>query len=213
MVKMRYDLFICFLLSGLLVLGINAIGNSYIKKQVDMKFEPKEIASDKIGGEADDTIPVVKSVDEMKENDRFTLLVDEDHYGDTTFYADGKSWDVIELESGDTIVADVYIYSRQHIYEDDNPFDYKTLLPVGTLVKKSLSQEMLDSALEEDIDLTVTDCYIDMADGNNELFDEDLAEGILNTTVIVVAIAAFILLHILGVKIGLFPTIIPRREN
>lgn len=213
MVKMRYDMFICFFISCLLLVAINAAGSHYIDMRTEQSEQEKEISAEEIGGKADDTIPIVKSVAEMREQSRFTLQFDEDEDDYSIFYAEDQIWNVLELESGETIVADIYRPSTQYIDDEDDYWSYTELLPVGTLVEKSLSQEMIDEIHEEGFEVSVTDCYIDMANGNNKKYDPQAAQVVMYTLMCVVPIAAFILLHILGVNIGIFPPIINRRSD
>lgn len=213
MVKMRYDLFICFFIACLLLVSINAVGDHYIDKKTEQSTEEKVISADEIGGQADDSIPIVTSIAEMKEQDRFTLQYDDDYECDDYIYADGQIWSLLELPSGENVVADIYTYSIQYIYDDDSMWDYTKLFPVGKLVEKDISQEMIDAAAEEGYELSATDCYIDMANGNNKQFDPAISQAVTYILMIVIPVAAFILIHILGVKIGIFPPIIPRRNE
>lgn len=211
MIKMRYDLFICFLISGVLLLSINAISEHYVEKRLEQDKEEKVISAEEIGGVADDTIPVVSSIAEMKEQSRFTVRLEYD-WDSNSIYAEDHLWDIIELDSGEVILADVYQPSVQFLENEDRPFYSDELYPVGQLVKKELTQEMIDDVADEGFELSVTDCYIDMANGNNNKYDPTVFQAIMSVLMVVVPVTAFILLHIVGVKIGFFPPIIPRRE-
>lgn len=213
MVKMRYDMFICFLIAGLLALAINAVGDKYIDAKTAEQEEEKIISADEIGGQADDTIPIAKSIDDMKSMDRFTVKIDADADDDGSIYADKHLWRIVPLESGEYILADVYYPSVQFFENEEDAWKSDELYPVGELVQKELTQEMLDDVKEEGYELTVTDCYVDMANGNNDKIDSDFVELVTNILMIVVPIIAFILLHILGVKLGLFPPIFAKKQQ
>lgn len=214
MVRMRYDMFICFLISSLLLVAINAIGDKYVEARIAASEEEKIISADEIGGQADDSIPIAKSIADMEELDRFTVELDSDADDDGYVYVEDHLWRIIELEeSGEYILADVYQPSVQYISDEDSMWGwgYTKLYPVGELVKREITQDIIDDAKEDGYELTVTDCYIDMANGNNAKYDPTVAENVTVILMVVIPVCVFIFLHILGVRIGVFPPIIPRR--
>lgn len=209
MTKIRYDVFICLLIVGLLCVAANSLANRYIDKKEADTTEEKEIPASEIAGKADDTIPIVSSVADMEKQSRFTVQLED---SGEFIYAEGQSWRILKLESGETVLADVYSPSIQFVDRENNMWESDALFPVGRLVEKQLSQEILDAVEDKGETLSVTDCYIDMADGNNKTFDADTFKNNFNIIVTIVAVAVFILLHTLGVKIGIFPSFIPRRK-
>lgn len=210
--KIRYDILICIVLSALVVLGIGKVLPAFYSILYDRYAQNHMVSDGDIGGKAGEDVYRAQSVEEILSHDTFTvqagyssvMIADTGYFGDTYLLN-------LELPSGERVAACINDDAMQRNYEEDY-----YIMPVGKIVEANLSEdtEFLDR-IEHSEALSRTDFYLDMK-GNGgsglvsaERYDEQYSLYIKA----VAAILSFIVFHVIGCKIGLFPPFIPRKNK
>lgn len=162
-----------------------------------------------IGSPADDSTPVVQSLDEMRDTERFTLLVSEYFQSDTVLL-DDTCYTRITLPSGERIAARINQKSTEHLESLR-----QVRLPVGTLKKwdRHGKQKADYELFCYDGYYTDPDYYMDMAGDFVHVPTEAHASSRVFTVVYLLSVFSIIFLfrrH--GVKKGWFPPEILRKK-
>jgi len=210
--KIRFDVLICIILSALVVLGISKALPIFYSMLYDRYAQTHMVSDGDVGGKAGEDVYRVQSVEEILSHDTFTVQAE---YGSVmtadTGYFGGIYLLNLELPSGERVAACINDDAMQENYEEDY-----FLMPVGKVVEADLSKDAeFISRIEHSEALSRTDFYLDM-NGNG-------ATGLVSAesydkqyTVYIQAIAAvlnFVIFHVLGCKLGLFPQLIPIKRK
>lgn len=209
--KIRMD----FAIALLVAVGAGALVNFGAGKVIDSQEKQSEelvYSNTEVGAAAGEEVPVVTSISEMMEEERFTFHVDNIGSSESVYYK-GNMYYIYELESGETVLVDEY-YQNTY-YEDDESDtslvpDMYAVLPVGKVVLEPLDDEMVQLIQEEGYALTDYSFYVDMKGKYRDFSEEDFE----NTTSVVsflVGVLVFFFIRYVLIASGLFAPIIPLR--
>lgn len=203
--RLRFDLWLCLLISFLIsYIPTNIVKNIYVKNY-DSYAEKHNVNENDIGGLASEEIKRVSSVEEILQNEKFTVVSSGIKYmNEGAGYHNNYYMYALTLPSGERIAALINMESVQNTGE--TIYDGDSIMPVGKIVYDDLSK---DSNFLEQIEhskkLSRYDFYIDMLGNGGKQNIEDYVEIPIIITRIVSIIVCFILFHMLGSKIGIFP--------
>lgn len=203
--RLRFDLWLCLLISFLIsYIPTNIVKNIYVKNY-DSYAEKHNVNENDIGGLASEEIKRVSSVEEILQNEKFTVVSSGIKYmNEGAGYHNNYYMYALTLPSGERIAALINMESVQNTGE--TIYDGNSIMPVGKIVYDDLSK---DSNFLEQIEhskkLSRYDFYIDMLGNGGKQNIEDYVEISIIITRIVSIIVCFILFHMLGSKIGIFP--------
>lgn len=210
--KIRFDVLICMLLSALTVFGTVKILPAFYSMQNDRYMQKHQVADGDIGGKAGEDVYLAQSVEEILTHDTFTVKASYSSVvsADNGFFGDYYLLN-LELPSGERVAACINTEATQRNYDEDY-----YILPVGKVVEADLSTDSEFLKLIERSDkLSRTDFYLDM-NGNSstgvispEGYDDQYTIYIKS----VVAVLSFIIFHVIGCKMGLFPSFLPKKNR
>lgn len=211
--RLRFDLWLCLLISFLIsYIPTNIVKNIYVKNY-DSYAEKHNVNENDIGGLASEEIKRVSSVEEILQNEKFTVVSSGIKYmNEGAGYHNNYYMYALTLPSGERIAALINMESVQNTGE--TIYDGDSIMPVGKIVYDDLSK---DSNFLEQIEhskkLSRYDFYIDMLGNGGKQNIEGYVEIPIIITRIVSIIVCFILFHLLGSKIGIFPYFIEPKEK
>lgn len=209
--KVRYDILICMILAALVVMGVvktlpsvySAVYSNYVKKHT--------VDAGEIGGAAGKDVFRAQSVDDLLSHDTFTVECNSDRFmiAESGYFGDIYLKN-LELPSGEWVAACINQDGAQQ--GDDDSY----LMPVGRVVYADLSKDTKFLGYIEKYDpLTRKDFYLDMV-GNGSAVSRDPEDYDEKYTLYVkaaTAVVSFTAFHIIGVKLGFFPSFIPRKKQ
>lgn len=205
-----------FAIPVLAAMGIGAVVHIGGEKVIDyMEEQSKTIvySDTEIGAAATKSVPVVSSIAEMKEEDYFTIHIEELSSGDVSVYYEDTFYTVYELESGEKVLVDEYYINSyfDHDESDQSWFpDSYEVLPIGQIIYQPLDEALIAKLKEKDTTLTDTSFYVDMR-GDFERFSREDHEQTLEYICFGVGAIVLIFVRFLMVSSGLFsPFIRPR---
>ncbi len=203
--SLRFDIWLCLLLSFLISLGTEKIAKSILDKKYEEHKEEHKVATDEIGGIAGDEIFRAQNIEDILSHETFTVVSPGIEYRNKgAGYHNGMYLYALTLPSGEKVAArinsDSVIQKGDSIYSGDN------ILPVGHLIYDDLSQDTyFINQIEYKEPLDRKDFYIDMV-GGAEIQSE---ESFVDTKVIFVQLLTifftFPIFHTIGSKLGIFP--------
>lgn len=211
--RLRFDLWLCLLISFIIsYIPTNIVKNIYVKNY-DSYAEKHNVNENDIGGLASEEIKRVSSVEEILQNEKFTVVSSGIKYmNEGAGYHNNYYMYALTLPSGERIAALINMESVQNTGE--TIYDGDSIMPVGKIVYDDLSK---DSNFLEQIEhskkLSRYDFYIDMLGNGGKQNIEDYVEIPIIITRILSIIVCFILFHMLGSKIGIFPYFIEPKEK
>ena len=202
---LRFDIWACLGLSFLLSMGVEKVVEKQVEKTYESYVEEHTVEDGNIGGKADEDVPRAESVDDLLENETFTIVSDGiaymnrggGYHGNYYFHA-------VTLPSGEKIAAiinqDSVTKTGETIYDGDS------ILPVGKIVYEDLTKdETFLNQIEFKELLTRTDFYIDMLGTGGKLNEDDYVEQPKLIAGFLTVVITFPILHALGAKVGIFP--------
>lgn len=217
--RMRFDVW----LSMLLAFGVAWLVGLGVDKVTEQTYEgyseSRQVDEGAVGGVATDDIFRIKSIDDIRSHELFTLETEGISYrNEGGGYFGGRFLDSVELPSGERVA--MWINNENVVSEGDYFTDMNTL-PVGRLVAADLAA---DESFMHQVDydgtrpLSATDFYVDMVGEGGRVSKESYKEGYKTWAQIIAGIISFGVIHNLGARIGIFPYIIApkrlrRREN
>lgn len=211
--RLRFDIWLCLLISFLLSsIPANFVEKIYTKKYTSYT-EQHTVKENDIGGIASEEIYRAQNVDDLLENEKFTVISHGIKYmNEGAGYHNNYYMYALTLPSGERIAALINMESVQKTGE--TIYDGDSIMPVGKIIYEDLSE---DSYFLEQIEhskkLSRYDFYIDMLGNGGKQQIDDYIEGPIIITKIITVIILFILLHMLGSKLGIFPYFIPPKEK
>lgn len=211
--RLRFDIWLCLLISILLSsIPANIVENIYTKKY-DSYTEQHEVEKNDIGGLADEEIYIAQNVEDLLTNEKFTVLSQGIKYmNEGAGYHNNYYMYALTLPSGERVAALINMESVQKTGE--TIYDGDSLMPVGKIVYDDLSKDTYFlEQIEHSKKLSRYDFYIDMLGNGGKKQIDDYVEGPIVITKIISSIICFVLLHMLGSKVGLFPYFIPPKET
>lgn len=199
------DAFICLCLSVLVALGTGKIAETAAEKLYADEVEAHKAVDGEIGGRADDTVLRAESIEDMLDNDTFTIVSYGIQYmNEGAGYHNGRYMYNVRLPSGERVAAWINTDSVQHtgdiIYSGDS------ILPLGRIVWEDLSGDSnFLSQIEHGNSLTRKDFYVDMVGDTAVQNEEQAIDTPKIVTQVLTVLVCFPIFHMLGSKIGLFP--------
>lgn len=212
MVKMRFDVLICFVLAGLLTAGAGRILPGVYSMLYDRYQKTHTAADGEIGGRAGEDVYLAQSVEDMLSHDSFTFQIESASFKTADAGCFGETLlNNLALPSGERVAVSVN-YDTARITDDEDYY----IMPVGRVVEADLSEDPRCLTFMEKYNaLSRTDFYVDMqGSGPSGLagadsYDEKYTLYIEGLT----AVSSFFLFHFLGVKLGLFPRFLTSRKK
>lgn len=202
---LRFDIWICLLISMLLSLIPLKILDSILPKAYESYTDEHEVAEGEIGGIADESVYRAQSVEDLLSHETFTIVSKGIQYMNKGGGYHGSYYmHAVTLPSGEIIAAKINGDSVQRT--GDSIYTGDSILPVGKIVYEDLQQDQsFLNQIEYGESLTRRDFYIDMMGNGGKLSEEDYTELPKMLAQLITVFIAFPILHALGAKFGLFP--------
>lgn len=202
---LRFDIWLCLLLSFLLSFIPVKILETVLPKSYEAYEEEHTVADGDIGGVSGDNVYRAQSVEDLLTNEKFTIVSKGIEYMNRgAGYHNNRYMHAVTLPSGEIVAAIINGDSVKRTGE--TIYDGNSILPVGRIVYEDLTQdEYFMNQIEHKEKLSRTDFYIDMLGEGGKLSQEDYSEAPILITQILTVVIAFPIFHMLGAKIGIFP--------
>lgn len=207
--RISYDMIICILFAWFASWAGGRLTEPLFAKSYVSYVEEHTVEDGQVGGKAGAELFRAKSVDDILSHDRFTIEAGLSEFRNNGggYYGKNSYYYLLELPSGEYVAADINMDSAVPV--DDSQFYGDYILPVGRIVYEDLTvDEMFMQQIEYSIPLSRTDFYIDMRAHGGTMSEERYIELKTAKVKFYVAIISFIVCHVIGSKIGLFPTYI-----
>ena len=210
---LRFDIWLCLLISVLLSMIPAKILESTLPKSYENYVEEHEVTDGEIGGVAGEDVFRAQNVEDLLSHDTFTIVSPGIQYRNkgAGYYSNFYMY-AVTLPSGERVAArvngDKVQTTGESIYSGDS------ILPVGKVVYEDLTQDTYFlNQIEYKEELTRKDFYIDMVGEGGVINQEDYTELPIMFAQLITVFVAFPILHYLGSKFGLFPYFFPPREK
>ncbi len=203
--SLRFDIWLCLLISFLISLIPMKIAENVIPKQYENYSQEHTVQEGDIGGIADESVFRAQNIEDLLSHDAFTIVSPGIEYRNRgAGYYNNSYMYAVKLPSGEIIAARINMESVKRTGEDIYSGD--SILPVGKIVYEDLnSSETFISQIEYKEKLSRKDFYIDMLGNGGKVSEENYTENSNTVIQIVTIIIAFPILHALGARIGIFP--------
>ncbi len=203
--SLRFDIWLCLLISFLISLIPMKIAENVIPKQYENYSQEHTVQEGDIGGIADESVFRAQNIEDLLSYDTFTIVSPGIEYRNRgAGYYNNSYMYAVKLPSGEIIAARINMESVKRTGEDIYSGD--SILPVGKIVYEDLnSSETFISQIEYKENLSRKDFYIDMLGNGGKVSEENYTENSNTVIQIVTIIIAFPILHALGARIGIFP--------
>lgn len=203
--SLRFDIWLCLLISFLISLIPMKIAENVIPKQYENYSQEHTVQEGDIGGIADESVFRAQNIEDLLSHDTFTIVSPGIEYRNRgAGYYNNSYMYAVKLPSGEIIAARINMESVKRTGEDTYSGD--SILPVGKIVYEDLnSSETFISQIEYKEKLSRKDFYIDMLGNGGKVSEENYTENSNTVIQIVTIIIAFPILHALGARIGIFP--------
>lgn len=212
--RIRDDILFCFVISFLLAYGAGTLVERAAVRSYVSYVETHRVPDGVAGGKAVDSIFRARSVEDMLSHELFTVecpLSSAMSYG-RGYY--GKEYlRLLPLESGETVAASINLDSTAmrpgtEFWQDDY------IMPVGRVVYADLAgDEKFMSRIESMNPLTRKDFYIDMWGTGPVKEEKEYIRTRVEIARTVTGAVSFVLLHMLGSGLGVFPYIFAPRKR
>lgn len=188
-------------------------GGGKVIDSMEVKSEEMVYSDTLIGAAPTENVPVVSSIAEMMEEERFTfhLYYHTTDLGASAYY-DGTVYDVCELPSGELVVIDDYFMHIDIERPEDSwmSTDYYQIMPIGQVVHEPLAEELISEFAENGYTITDTSFYVDMR-GDFEEFDREEWEGKIEGYSFLAGFIVFLIIRYIMIASGIFPPVFPLR--
>ncbi len=210
---LRFDIWLCLLLSFLISYIPSNIAGSILSKKYETHLSEHKVGEGDIGGPASDDTYEVQSVEDILSHNTFTIRspgIEYRNHG--AGYYHGKYLYAVTLPSGERVAARINNENVKNlgkdIYSGDN------ILPIGKIIKADLTDDSYFlEQIEHREELSRKDFYIDML-GNAEISSEESFVETPKTIVqMLTVIILFPIFHMIGAKLGLFPFFIASKNK
>ncbi len=211
--RIRDDILFCFIIAFLLSAGAGALTQRAAEYGYDAYVARRGVPDGAVGGKAVDSTCRARSVEDLLSNQLFTV---ECSFDDAMSYGHGyygKSYlRILPLDSGEMVAANINLDSTA-MRPGTDFLDDDYIMPVGQVVYEDLTKdEKFMSRIESRHQLSRTDFYIDMW-GTGQLKEKkDYIKTRVETARVATGVVSFVLLHMLGSGLGVFPYIFAPRK-
>ena len=157
MTKIRLDFVPCLLIGGLLC-GLTIFAGQKYVEMADERYETQELPQGEVGGEPAADTSLVESIAQMRQNDTFYVVTEDENYDMYHLFYDDKEWNPMELPSGEVVCV------RNNVKASRTVDGYKKQTPVGKLVPFEIPETLISQLKEErkDMEFSDTTFYVDM---------------------------------------------------
>jgi len=217
--RLRFDIWLTLLVAALAAAGVGKLVDAIAPADQEEHVEKQVVADGDVGGKAGDDVFAANSVEDLLSHDTFTILSDGIAYrNEGGGYFGGMYLYNVALPSGERIAASI---NTENVVKPDGGDSVTGVsrLPVGRVVEADLKEDATFmeqiSYNHEELALTRTDFYVDMAGGGAGQ-DEGASgfSGYKAAAQAAVFILVFPLFHSLGANIGIFPYFfLPRNKK
>lgn len=210
--RMRFDIWLCLLLSFLVSLIPVKIMEHILPKRYEAYVEEHTVAAGEIGGTAGPEVYRAQSVEDLLSHATFTVVSPGIEYRNRgAGYYGGWYMHALTLPSGELVAA---IINMDGVQVEGEYYSGTATLPVGRVMYEDLtSNETFLKQIEYLEPLSRTDFYVDMMGNGGKLSQEDYSEMPTGTAQVLTIFICFPLLHLLGSKLGIFPAFFVRRKK
>ncbi len=202
---LRFDIWLCLLLSFLLGCGFGKILENILPKKYQEYVLKHQVEEGEIGGFAKEDTKRAESVEDLLKYETFTIVSPGIEYRNKgAGYYKGYYMYAVTLPSGEKVAAKIKNDSVKH--SGDSIYSGDSILPVGKIVKENLEkEETFLNQIEYKEPLSRHDFYIDMVGNGGIVSEEDYVKTPVLMTQVLTVFATFPIFHALGAKIGIFP--------
>lgn len=211
---LRFDIWLCLLLSVLLAMGAEKIANKFLMQKYEVHKKEHKVDAGEIGGKATDDVYRAQNIEDILSHDEFTVISPGIEYRNKgAGYHDGIYLYALTLPSGERVAA--RINNQSVVSDSDSIFSGNSTLPVGRVIKENLSKDTyFIEQIEHSKPLTRKDFYIDMVGKAAIASEESFIEGPIILIQLLTVLFTFPIFHAIGSKIGIFPYIfVPKHEK
>lgn len=209
---LRFDIWLCLLLSVLLAMGTGKIANSILPQKYEEHKQEHKVDVGQIGGKANDETFRAQSVEDLLSHENFTIESKGIQYMNRgAGYYKGMYLYAVTLPSGEKVAARI---NNESVIRGEDIYTSMSTLPVGRIIKADLSTEAnFLSQIEHSEPLDRKDFYIDMVGEAEIASEEDFIELPVMLVQLLTVAVTFPIFHMIGSKIGIFPYIIPPKKK
>lgn len=210
---LRFDIWLCLLLSVLLAMGTGKIANSILPQKYEEHKQEHKVDVGQIGGKANDETFRAQSVEDLLSHENFTIESKGIQYMNRgAGYYKGMYLYAVTLPSGEKVAA--RINNENVTRDEDSIYSGTSILPVGRIIEADLSTEAnFLSQIEHSEPLDRKDFYIDMVGEAEIVSEQDFIELPVMMVQLLTVAVTFPIFHMIGSKIGIFPYIIPPKKK
>ncbi len=211
---MPFDIWLCLALAVLVALGPGKLAEVAAQTAYQQELENHQPVAGEIGGPAGEEVFRAQSVADLLSHDTFTVESPGIQYrNEGGGYYGGRYFHSLLLPSGERVAAWINGDGVQEIGGSDY-FSSDKILPLGRVVYEDLTSSpgFLDQ-IEHNDKLSRRDFYIDMV-GETAVLAQEQAVGTPKMVVqILTVVVLFPVFHMLGSKLGLFPSYFARKKK
>ena len=208
MTKIRLDFVPCLLIGGLLC-GLTIFAGQKYVEMADERYETQELPQGEVGGEPAADTPLVESIAQMRQNDTFYVVTEDENYDMYHLFYDDKEWNPMELPSGEVVCV------RNNVKASRTVDGYKKQTPVGKLVPFEIPETLISQLKEErkDMEFSDTTFYVDMFGEALDSANEDAIKFKFDMAAVILLWVGTFSSHMIGAKIGILPPVCPKRKK
>ena len=210
--RLRFDIWLCILLSYLVSLGTASVTASLSAATYADYAAAHTAAAGEPGSLAGDDIPKVESVEDLLTMDTFTIVSEGISYRNegAGYYEDMYLYN-LRLPSGERVAAWINL---ENVQSQGDIYSGAAILPVGQVVWADLEENpsFMDQ-ITTGYPLDRTDFYVDMTGNVAKYSEEYRTENYTLWVQGITLLICFPLLHGLGSHFGVFPAFFPSRRK
>lgn len=209
---LRFDIWLCLLLSVLLAMGTGKLANNMLEKKYEGHKQEHKVEAGQIGGKAEENTFRAQNIEDLLSHDTFTIESKGIQYMNKgAGYYKGMYLYAVTLPSGEKVAARI---NNESVLRGDDIYTSVSTLPIGRIIKADLSTEAnFLSQIEHSEPLDRKDFYIDMVGEAEIKSEEDFIELPVMLVQLATVFITFPIFHMIGSKIGIFPCIIPPKKK
>lgn len=210
---LRFDIWLSLLLGLMVGLLAGRIAGIFLPDPNEVTVIEHTVETGNVGSKADETVFRAQSVEDLLSHDTFTIVSPGYEYSNrgSGFYRSHAMY-AVTLPSGERVAALINMDSVQNTDEIYHTGD--STLPVGRVVYEDLTKdEYFIKQIEYGEPLSRTDFYVDMqGESGTEVIRNDTKMW-LDMIQVITTIVCCVIFHIVGVKLGVFPRVLPSGKS
>lgn len=208
---LKFDMWLCLLLSFLIASGVGKVTTNTLENKYEEHKSEHQVEAGEIGGKATDDIFRAQNIEDLLSHDTFTVISPGIEYKNkgAGFYKNFYMH-ALTLPSGEKVAARI---NSESVISTGDVYTKDSILPVGKIIKEDLT---LEKTFLEQIEykepLDRKDFYIDMVGDSAIKSEADFVKGPALLIELLVIVFLFPIFHMIGSKLGIFPSIIPPKK-